>query len=190
MMRSLVLVSALLAGACTHVATIPSQYVGRPANGDALKGLSYSLPALSYRIEVERRLSACDTDSKPVFVTTPVANSTYVSGERFEVDPTALSSIMKTSSLKFAYHDDLDTLKSFNAAADDKSADVLKDVARVGIAVASTAMPALAPLAVGMPHGELPAGVGPSSILKLNQGKLFAEQHIVCSPGARARINA
>lgn len=122
--------------ACTHVATFRTQDIAPPAEGEALKGASYALPMVQFDLEIARSLSSCDATAAPVFAVKATAKESYVEGERFEIDPSALSSVFKTSSLAIEKYDDLDTLKSFNASADDRTGDILVAVARTGIAIA------------------------------------------------------
>ncbi|MFN4357338.1 hypothetical protein [Sphingopyxis alaskensis] len=122
--------------ACTHVATFRTQDIAPPADGEALKGASYALPMVQFDLEIARSLSSCDTAATPLFAVQATAKESYVEGERFEIDPSALSSLFKTSSLAIEKYEDLDTLKSFNAGADDRTGDILVAVARTGIAIA------------------------------------------------------
>src|SRR6478609_2396833 len=127
---------ALALASCTHVATIRSQDVAPAEPGQAFEGASYSLPMIQYDIELTRLLDSCDAHNLPKFALQATATERYVAGESFEIDPTSLSSILKTSAMGLENHEDLNTLKSFNASADDKTGDILVAVARTGIAVA------------------------------------------------------
>jgi hypothetical protein len=165
--------------ACTHVATYRTQDVPAPAEGQALKGGSYALPMVQFDVEIARSLSSCDKAATPVFAVKATAKESYVEGERFEFDPSALSSIFKTSSLAIEKYEDVDTLKSFNASADDRTGDVLVAIARTGIAIAGAA--------VGVPVP--PAAVGESSPLK-NLLEQSQSMRLWCSAEATKRLKA
>jgi hypothetical protein len=137
-MKKICLLLGLALGGCTSVGTIRSQDVRPLAADQAIVGVSYALPAIQYTIKSTRTLTDCKS-GVPAFTIKPTVSATYVAGERFEVDPTNLSSIMKSTSLGLTYQDDNDTLKSFNAAADDKTGDVLADAAKIGVSIASFA---------------------------------------------------
>ena len=137
----------LILSGCTHVATMRSQDIAAPKSNEALIGTSYSLPMIQYEIKLSRLLDFCDGDA-PEFAIHAQAVEQYVAGESFELDPTSLSSVMKTSAMGLETHDDLNTLKSFNAHADDQTGPVLATVARTGIAVAAafSGVPAASPM--------------------------------------------
>ncbi len=137
-MRKLALALSVALAGCTSVGTIRSEDAKPLSANQAMIGVSYALPAIQYTITTSRLLDKCDTAS-PQFAVKPEVTATYVAGERFEVDPTKLSSILKTTSLGLTTQDDNDTLKSFNAAADDKTGDVLVDAAKIGVSIASFA---------------------------------------------------
>ena len=133
--------------ACTHLETRPSAEVtsidpGQSATQGAQTGLSYALPMVQYDLKITRALEECPTAERPWprFTAKVEATQRYVAGERFEVDYQALSSIMKSTTFNVAYHES-GTLKSINSTAKDKTGDVLSDVARIGLAVGSIAMP-------------------------------------------------
>jgi len=194
---SLLLVS--LAG-CTSIGTVRTQDVSPLIKNEALVGVSYSLPAIQYTVKTTRILSECKNDATPAFAIKPEVTSNYLSGERYEIDPTKLSSFLKTSSVGLTFYDDLDTLKGFNAAADDKTGDVIVDVARIGIAAASIAASggtvAAGVVAMGE-TGQLPIGLSPServaleaAVKQLNEGNVPEYDVILaCSPVAVERLS-
>lgn len=137
-MRYFALALSVAVAGCTSVGTIRSQDVRPLSANQAMIGVSYALPAIQYTITTPRMLDKCD-GAAPRFTIKPEVTATYVAGERFEVDPSNLSSVLKTTSLGLTMQEDNDTLKSFNAAADDKTGDVLVDAAKIGVSIASFA---------------------------------------------------
>lgn len=136
-MKSYVIALAALTTGCTHVATYRSQDLAATADDQAVRGVSYAMPAVQYEIVVMRTLENCDVPGDPKIAVTAEASSRIVPGERYELDPSSLSSIFKVSSVGVEFYDDLGTLKAFNAAADDKTGDILVDLVKVGVGVAS-----------------------------------------------------
>lgn len=163
---------------CTHVATIYSENVKPLGDRQARTGVSYALPAIQYDVTLLRMLNNCGPDLK--FAVTAAAKHRYVEGERFEVDPTSLSSMFKTTSLSIERYEDQNTLKSLNVAADDKTGDAVAAVARVGIAIAGTAF--------GLPLP--PIAFGESAVAVPGQAKATGNrrQQIVCTPAAANQL--
>ena len=147
---------AMLAGACTtQISTLPDVTMTPPQA--ALPGTTYNLPMLQYRIEVTRTLSNCPTtrlipaadgsssqrelfvDPTLTFDVKVVATSQYVRGESYVVDYRSLSNLFKQTGFGFANYPETGNLKSINVSADDRTGDVLKDVASVGLTVAALA---------------------------------------------------
>ncbi|MEO6214842.1 MAG: hypothetical protein ABIO86_02330 [Sphingomonas sp.] len=146
---------ALGATGCTHLAVSPDRIV--TADHDlALPGATYSLPMLQYDVTVTRTLTACPTKVeipagadgvKGVFWTddlavdlgvTAVANQ--ISGERYRINYSKLDSWMKTTSFTIEYQPGGgDLLKSVNVSVEDHSGEVVGNVVKAGLAVASVA---------------------------------------------------
>lgn len=138
------LAAALLAcGGCTSIKTLPD--VTRVDRGRAMEGIPYILPMRQYAIKVERTLKTCpnpepgkDKDEAELkFDIKVTAEPKLVPGERYVVDYRALGSLVKTSDFAIENHA-AGTLKTVNIAAEDQSADIVKDVVSTGLSVATT----------------------------------------------------
>lgn len=158
-MRYFALALSMVLAGCTSVGTIRSQDVQPLSANQAMIGVSYALPAIQYTITTPRMLDKCDGGT-PRFTIKPEVTATYIAGERFEVDPSKLSSVFKTTSLGLTMQEDNDTLKSFNAAADDKTGDVLVDAAKIGVSIASFAAS---------------GGTVPGIVMGVGESPMFAE---------------
>jgi hypothetical protein len=143
-------IAALLAG-CTHVSTLPD--TARTENGHALRGVSYSLPMLQYEIEIDRGLASCPSeltldfgrgekvsisDEALAFSTVGEAKPRYVPGEQYVVNYDSLTSMLKTTGFAIEPYAS-GALKTINLSADDKSGEIVKDLIKVGLTVASAA---------------------------------------------------
>lgn len=154
--RTGVALAALLAGGCTtQIATRPDLTMTAP-NG-AMIGIPYNLPMLQYKIDVTRTLSACPSrvmmpaeqeaanrqelfvDPTLAFAIKVVAAPRYVRGETYIVDYRPLSSMLKQTSFEMTTFAGTGNLKTINVSADDKSGDVLKAAAQIGLSVAALA---------------------------------------------------
>jgi hypothetical protein len=156
-MRCLVLALFCTLGGCTHVGTIQSERVLPLPSDKARTGVSYALPMIQYDMSLVRMLDQCDPETlTPKFAVATTASHRYVEGERFEVDPTSLSSIFKTTSLSIERYEDQNTLKALNAASDDKTGDTLAAIARVGVAISGMAFGLPAYLKSGSDFKTLP----------------------------------
>jgi hypothetical protein len=132
-------VGILLPGCTTYLSTSPGLRASAERK-DALKGVPYSLPMLQYEIALTRTLSSCPNDAAKtelVYSVKADATARYVGGESYEVDYATLSSPLKSSSFAMEFHDRTGTLKSINASATDHTADIIKDVVKTGLSIAS-----------------------------------------------------
>lgn len=143
-------VLTLLGGCTTSLATRP---MATQASGGT-DGMRYALPALQYNTTVARRVTKCTDTADGLtleFDVTVEAKPELVDGEWFTVDYTSLGSWSKTSSFEMHTFEN-QTLKSFNAKADDQSAEIAAGVVKAGFSVAQ--------LAMGLPPGDLAGGGG------------------------------
>jgi hypothetical protein len=136
-------IAALLIGGC--VGTLEtSPYRERTTTlGGALRGVTYSLPKLQYEITLTRSLIECPgetgTDGKPTalkFAIEVAGTAQYVPGEAYTVNYHRLAGLLRTSNFEIKYWPN-GTLKSLGAGAEDKTADVVRDVVKTGLSIAS-----------------------------------------------------
>ncbi|HET9638482.1 MAG TPA: hypothetical protein VFP12_04670 [Allosphingosinicella sp.] len=146
--------AALLLAGCSTVETSLSTRptLERTEQQTALEGIAYSLPMLQYQVDIAYKVISCpggvDDSGKPTTLAVnvePVASAEYPAGESYTVDYQALSSPLKITDFSIEEHEKSRTLKAINASADDRSLEVIKSLAEVGIAAAS--------LATGNPAG-------------------------------------
>lgn len=149
-MRACFLAIATLLGGCTT--SLNTRPMASQATGGTV-GMRYALPALQYSTTVTRRVTKCVETADGLsleFDVTVDAKPELVDGEWFTVDYTSLGSWSKTSSFEMHTYEN-QTLKSFNAKADDQSAEIAAGVVKAGFSVAR--------LAMGVP-GDLAGGGG------------------------------
>jgi hypothetical protein len=133
--------SLLLGGCVGRLETTPYRERTDTLSG-ALRGVTYSLPKLQYDVKLTRWLAECpgDTvDGRPTALKFQVemeATPKYVSGEAYTVNYERLAGLLRTSNFEIKYHPS-GTLKSMGAGADDKTAEVIKDTVKTGLAVAA-----------------------------------------------------
>lgn len=148
-----VLAAGLLLPGCSTVETSLSTRptLERTEQQTALEGIAYSLPMLQYQVDVAYKVVSCPGGVEAGKPTTlrlnvePTASAEYPAGESYTVDYRALSSPLKITDFSIEEHEKSRTLKAINASADDRSLEVIKSLAEVGIAAAS--------LATGNPAG-------------------------------------
>ncbi|HEX8309220.1 MAG TPA: hypothetical protein VF645_12465 [Allosphingosinicella sp.] len=136
------LVALTLGGCVGKLETTP--YRERtPTLGGALRGVSYSLPKLQYEIELTRSLTECPgsvgSDRKPTslkFGFEVDGTARYVPGEAYTVNYDRLAGLLRTSDFDIKYWPN-GTLKSLGAGAEDHSAEVVGDLVKTGLSIAS-----------------------------------------------------
>lgn len=143
-LRNLLLACSVTAAltACTSLSSFQDQ---RPATKTAaLQGVRYSLPMRQYDIEITRALEKCEAqlgkktaDDVKLSMSASVTPRD-VAGESFILDYTALSGWTKTTSVAIETYDN-GVLKSINASADDRTAEVLSATAKTGFGLAGIA---------------------------------------------------
>jgi hypothetical protein len=123
-----------LGGCTTTLATRPME---QAAPNGAI-GMRYALPALQYNTTVSSRLKTCAVDGEEIklgFDVSVEAKPEMVDGEWFAVDYRDLGSWSKTSSFDMETYEN-QTLKSFNAKADDQSGEIAAGAIKAGFSVA------------------------------------------------------
>ena len=162
-----------LYGCETTLSTSQDVYLGQK---NATIGVPYALPMTQFDITLTRSISQCVTKegSPKVGVTmTAKAEAGSVAGETYIIDYEKLSSSMKTSSLVLEFYEDTGTLKSINAQASDKTAEVLSNVVETGIGIAK--------IAAGIPTIPTAATSGDGTRPNLYPA-------VVCSPETQAKV--
>ncbi|HEX6376558.1 MAG TPA: hypothetical protein VFZ91_12660 [Allosphingosinicella sp.] len=134
-----ILLMTALGGCTTSLNTRPMAHTA--ANGAA--GMRYALPALQYETTVARRLTKCEPqpagEPRLSFDVSVEAVPEMVDGEWFAVDYRDLGSWSKTSAFDMETYEN-QTLKSFNAEADDQGPEIAAGVIRAGFSIAQLAM--------------------------------------------------
>lgn len=178
--------TSLLLTACTTSLSIRPDFE-RSGTRQALRGVPYTLPMLQYQVKVTYKLIGCravdgSSLTAPVFKITAEADPSYVAGESYVLDPTALTSIFKTSDVTIETYEGTGALKAINASAEDKTADVIKGTVEFGVKVASMAagVPSIAG-AAGTPEGDAKAFLDK---FQTGTGKP------TCKPGTAAKVAA
>lgn len=176
----------LLTACSTSLETRVRHQITSPDRALSTKG--YSLPMLQYELLVTYKLSECepltagDPPSKLDFKVEALAASTYVPGERFEIDYEKLSSPLKVSDFTIETYAN-GTLKSINASADDKTGDVIKSLVESGVSVASMAMGN--PAAFALPQSDDAVSTAANRILAAAKREKIVMK---CSSNARAAL--
>lgn len=176
MLRSATLAAMVFLSACTSLST--SADVSTSASDVAVAGIPYELPMIQYELKVTRTLTQCvdpDTKAEHVkFLMTAEATPHFVSGETYVMDYRKLASWTKVTSLGVEYHEGTSLLKSLNAAADDRTGEIIAGALKTAVGVAS--------LAGGIP---LPAAAADPSGGKRNPASM-----LVCAPNTPALLTA
>ncbi|MCG2841207.1 hypothetical protein L6Q21_09470 [Sandaracinobacter sp. RS1-74] len=130
----------LLAG-CTSLSTTADRSTG--ATNKALVGVPYSLPMLQYDIKITRTLAQCvdPTTKIPALKFTMTAEATphYVAGETFVIDYRRLAGFTKITSFAIEYQESSNILKSINATAEDRTAEIIGNTVKTAVGIASLA---------------------------------------------------
>ena len=126
------------AGCTTHLLSVPEAEVTADSR---LAGLPYTLPMLQYHIRVVRSLDQCEDQDKNTDVKLKVvaeAKPEFVAGEAHTIYYPALASWSKISSLDLETYEN-GTLKTVNAAAEDRGPAIATEVVKTGFAIARLA---------------------------------------------------
>lgn len=162
-MRRAILLTLLPLAACqTSMSTRPM-----PAEPKtALIGVPYAIPALRYDLTIVRTLTDCERVEPSAraasaeqqsalnveFETEATSKASQVTGERFVVDYRALSSWSKSTAFEMALNEN-QTLKSFNAEAEDQGPEIASSLLKTGFTIAK--MVAGLPAVAAAPGKEL-----------------------------------
>ena len=152
---AIVVAIGLLAG-CTSL----TSYSDRKPNSmaKALPGVRYSLPMRQWEVVISATLAQCqepvlDPQGKPtnkfsdkvkIVFQKPVVKARDIPGESYFLNYTALGGWTKTTSISIQTFD-TGTLKSIDATADDKTAEIVASTVKTGLGIAA--------LAAGVPPG-------------------------------------
>lgn len=134
------LTALLLSGCVGKLQTTPNR--GYTPVGSALLGVSYALPKVRYEVKLTRALAECPgdkIDGKPTalkFSVSATATPSFVAGESYSVRYEKLPDWLRTGSFEIKWYPN-GTLKSLGAGAEDKTGEVLSDIAKTAISVAS-----------------------------------------------------
>jgi hypothetical protein len=149
----------------------------------ALRGVTYSLPKLQYAVKLTRYLAECpgeviDGEQTALkFAVNVEATPAYVPGEAYTIDYEKLSGFTRTSNFEIKYWPN-GNLKSIGAGADDRTAEIVKDVVKTGLAIASATQ--------GVP--VVPRYTNFKS--NFNFLETAPKAHVVCTPGTLALVQA
>lgn len=102
-------------------------------------GLPYALQMTTYKIEITRKVVKCGKTPE-ILVTAKIggAEQREDSSRRYTIDPDSLSSLFKTGSVKLGY-DPNGTVTTFNAKAEDRTAQIIANVAGIAAKIATFA---------------------------------------------------
>ncbi|HEX8307881.1 MAG TPA: hypothetical protein VF645_05620 [Allosphingosinicella sp.] len=174
-MRTYAILLMTALGGCTTTSLNTRPMAQTAPNGAA--GMRYALPALQYKTTVSRRLTECAVRADGAldvdFEVNVEADPEMVDGEWFAVDYRDLGSWSKTSAFDMETYEN-QTLKSFNAEADDQGPEIAAGVIKAGFSIAR--------LAAGLP-GSSAAPAGGSVVPLAEDGPAPAAQRpkiLVC----------
>lgn len=168
--------AALAVGGCTSLST--SSDVSTASLDEAVLGVPYSLPMLQYELKLTRTLVSCTngtTKEKLLkFSVAAEAAAHHVPGETYVIDYRKLAGPTKISGVTVLHHEGTKLLKSINATAQDRSAEIIGNVAKsaVGIAALANGIP--------LPSGARPIGTLPPA----------ATGELICNASAEKLIAA
>lgn len=154
---------------------------------DATRGVPYALPQLQYEVKLTRTLAQCEQalpvkapvlkkGKKPAAAPTvdaikivmkAEATPAIVAGERYDLDYEALAGLTKISSTSIDYYES-GTVKSINAAAEDRTAAIVGETAKAAFSVAR--------IAAGIPGGNAAPAIE------------TARQMLVCTDAAKTLL--
>jgi hypothetical protein len=203
---SLLLIAMGVSACTTQLDTRVDGY--RTAKADEfVKGLPYSLPMLQFDLQFTWTLSSCEKTGTIVDIgqSTPITipgvgltlaiteKKGYVPGERYTVDYEALTARTKTTSFAFETYPN-GILKSINAAADDKTDEVLSAAVKLALVVygasqGAVAVPVATPNSLSPPP-TTPMSAGPDATEAASRGLRFKKvPTVVCTEKTRSDLN-
>jgi hypothetical protein len=171
---------SLLVGGCAGTLETRPYRERTDRVGAALRGVTYSLPKLQYEVKLTRWLSECPGEVSPEgkpsalrFTVDVEAKPRYVPGEAYTVDYERLAGLFRTSNFEMKWYPS-GNLKSMGAGAEDKTGEVIGNVVKTGLAVASAAM--------GVPPVTALAGQS------LSGSEVGGREGVVCSAAAHQLV--
>lgn len=166
---------ALIMGAVTGCQTQLQVAPVNANNASPALGFNYSLPFVQYDIVISRRLSCGEPGGVRLAKVTTAVTATPVfsrdPSQTYAIDYTSLSSWAKTSDFKLERHSN-GMLKTIGASSEDRTAQILTNIATTAIKVATTA-----------------ASLGTFPVLARSV-KSDAPPEPICSPAAAAAVDA
>ncbi len=85
-------------------------------------GIVYALPMAQFEVKIIRRISECGANGMKVVTKFDVKKKLVEDPDHlYVIDPKSLSTFFNSSSVEVQFHEDTRTLKSLNAAVDDKA---------------------------------------------------------------------
>ena len=143
-------------------------------------GFNYSLPFVQYDIVISRRLSCGEPGGVRIAEVTTAVTATPVfsrdPSQTYAIDYTSLSSWAKTSDFKLERHSN-GMLKTIGASSEDRTAQILTNIATTAIKVATTAA------GLGVP-------VLSSPLARTASTEAPPPPQPICSPAAAAAVDA
>lgn len=164
-------VAVLVLASCTSLTSYSDRQPEHKTQ--ALEGVRYSLPMRQYDIEITRSLEKCESkkDGKDIadveLSMSAKVTARDVAGESFLLNYTDLSGWTKTTSIAIETYD-TGVIKSLNASADDKSAEIVSATVKTGFGLASIAggFPISAAQVLAQPKNQQTAyALKPSQVL-------------------------
>jgi len=173
---------ALAATGCTTSLSTRADLTRTSDRAVAMTGLVYHLPMLQYEISVKRTLSHCpaaddgtdasidklleDPNPEIGFAAVVEVKPRYVRGESYVVDYRSLTAGTKTTSFTLEPYAITGNLKSVNVSAEDHTAGIIKDVAKVALVGVSFA--AAGPGAAAAAAAAVTPPAGPADVAQKN----------------------
>lgn len=135
-MRTHALIAAMLT--CTACTSVDVNRVSA-LDPKSRVGLPYPLPFTQYKLQLTRQVIGCGPNIK-LAASAKIEETRNAPDplHRYVIDPNSLASIVKTSEIKAEYHPN-GLVKSLNATAEDKTAEVIANVGSIGVKIASLA---------------------------------------------------
>jgi len=175
---------ALCAGACTSSLQVTKV---EPGSTPPPQSVIYTLPFYQFNITATRTLKGC-VDNQPLPVVSVAVTATYTAlddpDQTYSIDPMALASPTKISDLKITYFPNSHSLQSVNAAAEDRTAQIISNIVSTLASVGTT-------IASGGAGAAAKAAAPPCKIDPALQAKLDAQKGLAKAvTDATARVTA
>lgn len=131
-------VGALITGCTTSLSVkeYGEPILNNQPTGKSQTGLPYPLNMTQFAFTIEYELVSCGKDPNvSVAVSAGDAQTAADPTKNYIIDPNSLASPVKVSSVKLAYHPN-GSVKSLNATAEDKTADLIVSIGKTAVSVA------------------------------------------------------